>query len=66
MKTIFYLLISLLTACSSMNNEFNCKTKNQGVCASLSQVNKLIDEGYFGEVTKEDNETQVWINENMG
>lgn len=47
MKILILLLSSCLTACSAMNPEFNCHLKNEGVCAPLSEVNRMVDEGYF-------------------
>jgi conjugal transfer pilus assembly protein TraV len=50
MNKLFLPLIALLflSGCASLNSNFDCAAKPGGVCASLSQVNNMVDTGQLG------------------
>ena len=50
----------LLSSCAGMNTKFNCNsTGGIAGCASLSQVNRLADQGAFSEGTTINSQTQL-------
>jgi hypothetical protein len=45
MKACFIALLSVgLVGCTGMSSNFQCNVPSGGLCASMSQVNRLVDE----------------------
>ena len=43
-----FIALLFLSGCASLNSNFDCAAKPGGVCASLSQVNHMVDTGQLG------------------
>jgi len=46
----FFILLILLSACTTMNDKFTCKTPDGVMCRSLDDVNGMVDRGELGSV----------------
>jgi hypothetical protein len=45
MKVLFMTILSIgLVGCTGMSSNFQCNVPSGGMCASMSQVNQLVDE----------------------